>query len=90
MEKPTFTRVNLSDVKVIMAIMYISVVDLLCEVSMGWILVLKFLLSGARGHLWPCLIMLGIKCCRFLKTHLRWCLPGTKSLQARLLRDRGA
>jgi hypothetical protein len=35
MEKPAFTKVNLSDVRVIMAIMCVPVVELLCQVSMG-------------------------------------------------------
>jgi hypothetical protein len=57
MEKLTFTRVNLSDVRVIMMIMCVSVVELLCQVATRQITVLKYLLSGAHGCLWPCLIM---------------------------------
>jgi hypothetical protein len=51
MEKATFTRVNLSNVRVIMAIMRFVVEELLCESMMGWILVLKCLLSGVCGCL---------------------------------------
>jgi hypothetical protein len=32
MEKPTFTRVNLSDVRVIMTIMHVLMEELLCQV----------------------------------------------------------
>jgi hypothetical protein len=49
MEKPTFTRRNLSDVRAIMAIMCVLVEELLCHVVMGWIPVLEYLLSGACG-----------------------------------------
>jgi hypothetical protein len=37
MEKPAFTRTNLSDVRVIMTIMRILGKELLCQVTMGWI-----------------------------------------------------
>jgi hypothetical protein len=49
MEKPAFTRTNLSDVRVIMVIMRVPVVELLCQAETGWISVLKYLLSGAHG-----------------------------------------
>jgi hypothetical protein len=84
MEKSTFTRVSLSNVRFIMVIMRILVEDLLCQAVTGPILVLKYLLSGAYGHLWPCL-MQGIKCHRFLRTQLQWRLLGIESPQARLL-----
>jgi hypothetical protein len=35
MEKPAFARVNLSDVRVIIVIMHVPMVELLCQVSMG-------------------------------------------------------
>jgi hypothetical protein len=41
MEKPAFTRMNLSDVRVIMPIMCILVDELLRQVVMGWALVLE-------------------------------------------------
>jgi hypothetical protein len=44
MEKPTFTRMNLSDVRVIMAIMRVLVEELLCKVVTGRILVLECIL----------------------------------------------
>jgi hypothetical protein len=70
MEKPTFTKVSLSDVRIIMAIMRVHVVDLLCQATMGWIPVLNYLLLGARGRLWPCSIVPGIKWRRFLRSQL--------------------
>jgi hypothetical protein len=78
MEKLAFTRANLSGVRVIMVIMHVLVGALLSQATMGWILVLKCLLSGARGHLWLRPIMPGIKCHRFPMTRLPWCLPCTK------------
>jgi hypothetical protein len=61
MEKPTFTRANLSNIRVIMMIMRILVEEL-CETVMGWIPVLECLL------LHP--IMLDIKWHGFLRTRL--------------------
>jgi hypothetical protein len=49
MEKSVFTRVCLSDVRVIMVIMLVPMVERLCEVVMGWILALKCLLLGRVG-----------------------------------------
>jgi hypothetical protein len=49
----TFTRVCLSGVSVIMAIMRVPLVQLLCQTVMGWIPALEYLLSsmcGASGH----------------------------------------
>jgi hypothetical protein len=40
----------------------------------GRLLVLKYLLSGACGCVWSYLVMSGIKCHRFLRTWLCWCL----------------
>jgi hypothetical protein len=51
MEKSSFTRVNLSDVRVIMMIMCVPVVELLCQAVTGWISVREHLFSGACGHL---------------------------------------
>jgi hypothetical protein len=73
MEKPTFTMVNLSDVRVMMAIMCVPVVVLLCQAMMGWIPVLKYLLLGAHGHLWLRSIVPGIKCHRFPRSRLPRC-----------------
>jgi hypothetical protein len=51
MGKSTFTRARLSNVRVIMAIMCVLMMELLCQAVMGHISVLKYLLSGARGRL---------------------------------------
>jgi hypothetical protein len=64
MEKPAFTIAIISDVRV----MRVPVVELPCQVSMGRIPVLKCLLSGTCGPLWPCLVVLGIKCRYFPRT----------------------
>jgi hypothetical protein len=61
MEKPAFSRASLSGVRVIMLIVCVPVVELLCHTVMGQIPLLKYLLSSACGHLWPCPITLGIK-----------------------------
>jgi hypothetical protein len=45
-----------------MSIMCVPVVKLLCQVVMGQIPVLKYLLSGARGCLWLYLVVPSIKC----------------------------
>jgi hypothetical protein len=79
MEKPAFARVNLSDVRVIIVIMHVPMVELLCQVSMGQIPVLECLLSSVHGCLSPCLVVPGIKCHGFSRTRLRWCLPSTES-----------
>jgi hypothetical protein len=50
MENPTFTGASLSGVRVIMAIMRVLVVELLCQVMMGQVLVIECPLIGACGH----------------------------------------
>jgi hypothetical protein len=47
MEKFTFTRARLFYVRDIMVIMCVSMVESLCQTSMGWIPALKYVLSGA-------------------------------------------
>jgi hypothetical protein len=84
MEKPAFTRANLSNIKAIMAIMCFPMVELLCQTLMGWILVPKYLLSGVHGRLWSCPIMAGIKCWHFPRIRLQWCLPGTETPEVQL------
>jgi hypothetical protein len=42
MEKSIFRMVNLSDVRVIMVIMCVPMVELLCQTSTEWISVLKY------------------------------------------------
>jgi hypothetical protein len=82
MEKPVFTRPNLSDVRVIMVIMHVLVVELLCQTAMGQISVFKYLKSGVRRCLWPCLVLPNIKCHRFPRSRLSWCFPGTECPRA--------
>jgi hypothetical protein len=78
MEKPPFTRANLSDVRAIMAIMRVPVMGLLCQAVMGWILILKYLLVGVCGCMRPCPTVPSIKCRRFLRPQLLWCSPSTE------------
>jgi hypothetical protein len=68
MEKPDFTGADLYNVRVIMVIAHVPVEELLCQVVTRWIPVLKYLLSGVRGRMWPCPIVSGIKCRCFLGT----------------------
>jgi hypothetical protein len=77
MAKPTFTRMNLSNVRMIMAIMRVLVEELLCQAVMGQILVLNCPLSGTRGCMRLLFIVLGFKCHRFLRTQLQGHLPDT-------------
>jgi hypothetical protein len=51
MEKSAFTRVNLSDVRVIMVIMRVLVEELLCQTVMKQIPVFECLLSVMCGRL---------------------------------------
>jgi hypothetical protein len=60
-ENPALIGASLSDVRVIMVIMLVLVVELLCQAVTEWILVLECPLPGARGHLRLCLVLLGIK-----------------------------
>jgi hypothetical protein len=78
MEKHTFKRMNLSDVRVIMMIMRVLVKDVLCQALMRWIPVLELPLSGVRGRLWLRHVMPGIKWRCFLRTRLHLRLPGTR------------
>jgi hypothetical protein len=70
-EKPAFTGVNLSDVRVIITIMCVLVEKLLCQIVMGRIPILECLLSGVCGHLWLRSIMSVIKWCCFLRSWLQ-------------------
>jgi hypothetical protein len=51
MEKPIFTKASLFNVRVIMVIMRLHMVQLLYQVVTERIPVLKYLLSGARERL---------------------------------------
>jgi hypothetical protein len=44
-----------------MTIIRVLTVELIYQVVMGQIIILACLLSGARGLLWLCLVLLGIK-----------------------------
>jgi hypothetical protein len=85
MKKLTFIRVNLSNVRVIIAVMRVPVEELLCQAVIGWIPVLKHLLSNARGCLWPYPIVQGIKGRCFPRTWLQRLYPVLESPQALLL-----
>jgi hypothetical protein len=61
MENPAFNVVSLYDVRVIMVIMRVLMVEMPCQVMTGRILALKCLLPGARGRLWSCLALSDIK-----------------------------
>jgi hypothetical protein len=61
MEKLTFTGASLSYVRVKMVIMHVSLIELLCQLVMGWIRALEYMLSDACGLLWPCPIASGNK-----------------------------
>jgi hypothetical protein len=89
MEKAAFTRENLSDVRVIMAIMCVLTEELVCQAVMGQISVLKCLLSGAHGRLWSHPVMHSIKWCCFLRSQLQWHLPGTGGLRGLAARGSG-
>jgi hypothetical protein len=52
-------------------IMRVSMVKLLCQMSMGRISALEYVLSGAREFLWLRLVMLGNKYRRFLRPQRR-------------------
>jgi hypothetical protein len=64
--------------RVIMVIMCVPVVELLCQTSMVWLSILKYLLSGTCGCLLSCLVVPGIKCHCFPMTRLRCCLSDTE------------
>jgi hypothetical protein len=67
MKNPTLIRASLSDVRVIMVIMHVLVVDLLCQAVMGWILVIMCILPGACGRLRLRLVLPAIKWPRYLR-----------------------
>jgi hypothetical protein len=65
LENLTFIEARLSDVRVIMAIIRVLVVELLCQAVTGWVPVLECVLPDACGHerLHP--VLSGIKWPRF-------------------------
>jgi hypothetical protein len=76
MEKP-FTRVNLSNINVIMATICVLVEELPCHAVMGHILVLECLLSGTRGRPRLRLVLPGFKWLRYSRTPVLEHLPST-------------
>jgi hypothetical protein len=57
MEKLVFTRARLSNIRVIMMIIRVPLVELLCQTTMGWISAFEYLPSstcGACGHVLSC------------------------------------
>jgi hypothetical protein len=50
MENSTVIGASLSDVKVIMVIMRVLMVELLCQVVTGHVRLLKCLMPGMHGH----------------------------------------
>jgi hypothetical protein len=49
-------------VRAIMALMRVSLVELLCQMVMGWLPTLEYMLSGMRGLLRPRPVVPGAKC----------------------------
>jgi hypothetical protein len=60
MEKPTFARACLSNIRAIMVIMHVPLVEQLCQTVMGWIQVFECLSPGARECLRSYPVMLGV------------------------------
>jgi hypothetical protein len=54
-----------------MGIMHVPLVELLCQVAMGRISALEYLVSGARECLCSCPIITGIKYYHFLRSWRR-------------------
>jgi hypothetical protein len=81
MGRPAFFEGSLSDVRMIMAIWHVPMVELICQVVMGLVPVLECLLSGTRGRLGLCLVLFGIKWPRYTRipasgfTFLVWETP---------------
>jgi hypothetical protein len=75
-------RVSLFDVKIIMSIMRVLMVELLCPMVAGRIPVLECLLLGACGCLWLRPVLFGIKWPRCLRSGLWGHLPGTGNSQS--------
>jgi hypothetical protein len=59
---------ELIDVRVVMMIIRVLVMELLCQAVTGQIAALEYLLLGTRGHKWPCLVLSGIKWPCYLRT----------------------
>jgi hypothetical protein len=70
MEKLVFSRMNLSDVRVIITITRVPVKDLLCQTVMGRIIVLECPLSKVCGRLSLRPVVPDIKWCYFSSIRL--------------------
>jgi hypothetical protein len=81
-EKLAFTRACLSHIKVIIVITCVSLVELLYQTTMGWILAFEYMLSGTHELLRPRPIMPGNKCHCFSRPRHRQSLSGTEGPRA--------
>jgi hypothetical protein len=88
MEKLAFTRACLFDVRVIVVIMHVPLVESLCQTTMGWIPT-RVPVARHAWNLWPCPVVPSSKCHYFLR---RWCLVKStrywKLLEATIMRKR--
>jgi hypothetical protein len=75
--EPRSYRASLSDVRVIIAVMCVLMVEMLCQVVMEQIPVLECLLPGTRGRMWSCLVLCDIKWHRYLRIPALGHLPDT-------------
>jgi hypothetical protein len=64
-----------------MTFMRVSLVELLCQSVMALILALEYMLLGTHGLLWPCPIVPGAMCRRFLRPQCWQCLYVVESSQ---------
>jgi hypothetical protein len=85
MEKLAFTRGHLSNVRVIMEIIRVGLVEMLYQMMIDWIPTLEYLLPDARGCLRPRPVVPGSKCHHFLRPQHWQSLSDTKSPQVERL-----
>jgi hypothetical protein len=64
-----------------MARICVPLVEFLLQIVMGWVLILEYMLSGARGLLWSCLILSGNECFRPSRPQCWSCLSHDGSPQ---------
>jgi hypothetical protein len=62
-----------------MALMHVSLAELLCQATMGQIPTLEYMRSGARGLPWPRPIVPDAKCHRFQRPRCWSCLSIAES-----------
>jgi hypothetical protein len=65
--------------------MCVPLVEFLCQMAMGWIPALKYLLSGVHGLLWLHHVAPGSKCCRFPRPRPRYNVSSAESPQVKRL-----